>query len=247
MSKTRGKEPVLSAILAAQNEGDFTQLEELVQRHLTRGDDFSMQDVLDLMTSVEHEDLWAVLHEFVKLLLSALRIDDEDEVEGDGMVEGAEDIVQSLRRVASMLSLYVESQHRPPSLFTVLELVHDTLIPLSDDIPGANVFKTAVARCCEAWWIKEEAGAENVVTQLIPYNLLTALGPSVPDADVKRCWSIRGALLLLDFDDSSIESIRGLLLRCVVHPSFLKVAEGRRFLSFLFTIKQSTSYLSQSL
>lgn len=245
MSKARGKEPLLSAVLSAKNEGDFTQLEELVQRHLTRGDDFSMQDVLDLMTSAEHEDLWAVMHEFVKLLLSALRIDEEEEVED--VVEGAEEIVQSLRRVASMLSLYVESQHRPPSLFTVLELVHDTLIPLSDDIPGANVFKTAVARCCEAWWIKEEAGAENVVTQLIPYNLLTALGPSVPDADVKRCWSIRGALLLLDFDDPSIESIRGLLLRCVVHPGFLKVAEGRRFLSFLFTIKQSTSYLSQSL
>jgi len=118
-------------------------------------------------------------------------------------------------------------------------MCHDALIPLNDDISGAGMFKTAVARCCEAWWVKEEPGAENIAPQLIPYNLLTALGPSILDVDVKRCWLIRGALMLLDFDDPSIESIRVLLLRCVVHPGFLKVAEGRRFLSFLFSIKTS--------
>jgi len=140
-----------------------------------------------------------------------------------------------------MLVLYVvdSAQHRPPSLFATLAMCHDVLIPLNDDIPGANFFKIAVARCCETWWVKEEPGAENLITQLIPFNLLTALGPNIVDADVKRCWTIRGSLLLLDFDDPSIESIRGLLLRCVVHPGFLKVPEGRRFLSFLFSVKSS--------
>jgi len=45
--------------------------------------------------------------------------------------------------------------------------------------------------------------------------------------------------MLLDFEDPSIESIRGLLLRCVIHPVFLKVAEGRRFLSALFSLSPS--------
>src|SRR3546814_1601368 len=53
--------------------------------------------------------------------------------------------------------------------------------------------------------------------------------------------SVRKALLLLDFNDESIESIRDLLLRTVVHPAFLKCVEGTRFLGFLFTIHSDRS------
>ena len=76
------------------------------------------------------------------------------------------------------------------------------------------------------------------MTQLIPYLLIAALSPAAHDADVKRLFNIRTSLLLLDFDDETIESIRSLILRCFIHPAFLRVSEGRKFLSFLFSIHE---------
>ena len=56
-------------------------------------------------------------------------------------------------------------------------------------------------------------------------------------ADVKRCHAMRGAFQLLDFDDESIADVRTLLLRAAFSPAFLRPAEGRRFLGFLFTLQ----------
>lgn len=84
--------------------------------------------------------------------------------------------------------------------------------------------------------MKEREGAELLIPQLLPFLLLAALEPTARDADVKRLHAVRKALLLLDFNDESIESIRELLLRTVVQPAFLKCAEGTRFLGFLFSI-----------
>jgi len=237
------RDALLCAIAKAGAEGDFEELEELLQRHLTRGDEFDLKDVVDVLEKAQHESLWAALYSFSTALVQALHLDEEgeDEEEEAEMVEGGEEIVQSLRRVAAALQLYVDMPNgpRPPSLVSTLTCFHDLLIPLSDEIPGASAFKSTVARCCESWWVKDEPGAPNVVVQLVPYNLMSALGPSILDADVKRCWNIRGALLLLDFEDPSIDSIRGLLLRCVIHPGFLKVVEGRRFLSFIFSLNNT--------
>ena len=54
--------------------------------------------------------------------------------------------------------------------------------------------------------------------------------------DVKRCHTLRPALQLLDFDDASIEGVQGLLLRAAMLPAFLRLAEGRRFVAYLFTL-----------
>lgn len=53
---------------------------------------------------------------------------------------------------------------------------------------------------------------------------------------MKKCHSIREALILLDFDDPSIADMRHMLLRAALAPAFLRGADGRRFLGFLFTL-----------
>lgn len=53
---------------------------------------------------------------------------------------------------------------------------------------------------------------------------------------MKRCHALRGALELFDYDDPSIGSLKQLLLRAAFAPPFLRAAEGRRFLSHLFTL-----------
>lgn len=55
--------------------------------------------------------------------------------------------------------------------------------------------------------------------------------------DVKRCFTMRDALILLDFDDASIGDLKRLLLRAAFSPAFLRASEGRRFLAFLFTLQ----------
>jgi hypothetical protein len=75
------------------------------------------------------------------------------------------------------------------------------------------------------------------MTQLIPFLLLNVLDScNTRDSDVKRLYAIRDAFSLLDYEDESIQTIQGLLLRCFTDPSFLKIPEGRRFLSFTFSL-----------
>ncbi len=58
-------------------------------------------------------------------------------------------------------------------------------------------------------------------------------------ADVKRCYSSRGALALLDFDDPSIQGVQALMVRAAMLPPFLRCADGRKFVAHLFTLHVS--------
>lgn len=48
---------------------------------------------------------------------------------------------------------------------------------------------------------------------------------------------MRSALLLFDFDDPSIADLKRLLLQAAFAPSFLRCAEGRRLVAFLFNLQ----------
>lgn len=54
---------------------------------------------------------------------------------------------------------------------------------------------------------------------------------------MKLCYTMREALLLLDFDDSSIEDVKMLLLRASMHPAFLQRPHGRMFLGYLYGLQ----------
>lgn len=53
---------------------------------------------------------------------------------------------------------------------------------------------------------------------------------------VHLCYVIRDAIELLDFEDENIRDTKRLLLLASMHPSFLKKAEGRRFIAGLFRL-----------
>ncbi len=56
-------------------------------------------------------------------------------------------------------------------------------------------------------------------------------------ADVKRCYTMRHALSLLDFEDATIDDLKRLVLRAAFSPTFLRCKEGRRYLAHLFTLE----------
>ncbi len=45
---------------------------------------------------------------------------------------------------------------------------------------------------------------------------------------MKRCYAMRKALALLDFDSESISDVKRLLLRAAFLPAFLRTSEGRK-------------------
>lgn len=57
---------------------------------------------------------------------------------------------------------------------------------------------------------------------------LAAFDIHVQVSDVKRVWSLRQSLLLMDFEDNSSESLKQLLHQCMIHPMYLKLEEVNR-------------------
>lgn len=55
---------------------------------------------------------------------------------------------------------------------------------------------------------------------------------------MKRVHSARGALPLFDYSDPSAAGLSSLLLRAAFAPPFLRSAEGRRFLSSVFSLDE---------
>ncbi len=117
---------------------------------------------------------------------------------------------------------------RPPceALFETLRTLHGLLFDLA--LCDGEAIAVIVARCCERWWVSEWSNREELVTQLLPYLLATAMADNAKQADVKRIHGVRHALELLDFDDPSAETIRGLLLRGMSAGAFLKKKPTRK-------------------
>jgi hypothetical protein len=230
--KMEQKDLILTSLRSNQFELLFKQLET-----------GELPDTIDYLSNIEHGDFWKCINKYTNKLITSLHLDDvdDDDVEDNEKIIVVEQLSQSisfLKQIIQIIPLYFNIKHRSEYLLQTIEDLHDILIPLNDELFGAVSLKTSISRICEHWWIKEENGAENLITQLIPFYLLTSLGPKSVDADIKRVFNIRGSFMLLDFDDPSIESIRNLLLRCFINPSYLKLSEGRRFLAYLFSVNQ---------
>lgn len=54
------------------------------------------------------------------------------------------------------------------------------------------------------------------------------------EAMVKRVYALRGALLLLDYEGETSGAFKTLLLQCFLKTTYLRCADGRRLLTYLF-------------
>jgi len=126
-------------------------------------------------------------------------------------------------------------------IFEVAELLHDLLFPLqhgpvASGIKVSTQAQSAIFSMCERYWHGNFEDKEQLVTQLIPLLLMKSLNDNAQKNDVKRLYSIREAIDLLDFQDESIESLKLHLLRVVGNPLFLQSVEGRKFITHLFQV-----------
>ena len=120
----------------------------------------------------------------------------------------------------------------PEGLLQVMIALHDILFQLWG-LEG-EALQGGIARVCEQWWKEERGGAEFLVAQTVPYLVARSLEEDAKEVLVKRVYAMRGALLLLDYEEEATGPFRQLLLQCFLKPTYLRSADGRRLLTYLF-------------
>ena len=144
--------------------------------------------------------------------------------------------LNSVRAVASLILVAIAKPskeialngstdtERQPSLkmFDTLNALHSILFSIAEQSEEGEAVTVIIARCCERWWTRNFQRKEELVTQLLPYLLASAMTESSTAADLKRLNGVRHALALLDFDHPSAETIKNLIVRCATTPLFLK-------------------------
>ena len=199
--------------------------------------DLHNNDVIDIgefLQTIRGQDLgrlWKGLRDMTKAIVenNLHRMDLDDNVE-----EEVETSLTVLQGVTTFAMNFLQDKKRPiPDLMTAtVQLLHDVLLELTGNRGWA--LQNDISRTCEEWWIDERNDRETLVTQTVPYLVARALDEEGRVADLKRLYSMRTSMLLFDFQDESIESLKGLLLRCFAHPLLLKTTEGRKICVFLF-------------
>lgn len=128
-----------------------------------------------------------------------------------------------------LLQNYQEIKIKTDSFYNIMELLHNILLillPINNNeknIQKLKECKLLISRLCEKLWFDQDTNANRYITQLIPYLLLHALDSTSHESDIKRIYHLKDTFNEFDYEDSSIDTIRGLLLRCFVDVKFLKV------------------------
>jgi hypothetical protein len=148
------------------------------------------------------------------------------------------------------------------TLFQSIQMFHDALLTLPH--PSGAHLQNSIAMMCERLYTKQyrvratvavpdvsQMSADCLLPMTLSYLLLRALETDTASSetgvsgskdaiqggkrgDIVRLQAMKQGLCAFDYDDESSDTIKQLLVRCMVHPLFLRHVEGRRFLSFVF-------------
>jgi hypothetical protein len=173
--------------------------------------------------------------------------DEEDDSEIIADTQSSE-ALQFLNWSAVTVQTYVESLNEKNSnkkaqlsitgeVFEVAVSLHNILFQLNSCGPDAVAVQSTIVALCEDWWQANGSQREMLVAQTLPLLVIAALGTgSSSKADVKRLFKMREALDIIDFADSSSDSLRSLLLRVASSPLCLRLPEGKRLLASIFHV-----------
>lgn len=106
------------------------------------------------------------------------------------------------------------------------------------DKESADTFavRNLISSVCEACIIVSESGSENYLPSTITFLLRESLRADAKDGFLKRLLAIKHGFEALDFSRADQVFIKDLLLRCFVHPNYLKCADARKFLAELIAM-----------
>ena len=166
------------------------------------------------LSVADMEHLWRALTPIVE---SALEAAEPAMQPGAGAAaevedESVADALQTLHAVAIVASACIADKDReaPEPLVEIATALHDIIFDLTD--PRASALQAEIVDLCEAWWLGERAGRDELVPQTVSYMLVRALHELATAADVKRLYAFRSSLTVLDYADESVIPLKRLLL-----------------------------------
>ncbi|XP_025083646.1 condensin-2 complex subunit G2-like isoform X1 [Pomacea canaliculata] len=176
------------------------------------------------------DDMW----EGLRRMSTGVLLDAEME-ENDKNKEKEKILLISSVAQLAIATIHVQEVIIPQSLIDTATIFHDILPLLPDE---ADSIKNRLAQLFETWWRLELEGRERVVPNTLLYLLERSLQAKCTAADVKVVWRLHSVLPMINFDDDSSGPLKNLLGRCCSSYQYLKTDEGRRFLSFAFTVHE---------
>jgi condensin-2 complex subunit G2 len=170
----------------------------------------------------------------------------EDSSQGDDDAELVPDArstegLQFLQYAALCVRVYFTSlaekskqKLKVPELFSTIVALHGVLVQI-DVAWGSDAVhaQQSIVALCETWWLNNGENREDVIGHALPVLVEAAV---VSKSDVKRLYVIRSALEVIELDDADSADFVSMLLRVASSPTCLKSSEGKRFLSYLFSL-----------
>lgn len=222
-----------NALFDLLKQDDFAAVIEYLQAQKS-----DLKETFEIFNKAQSTTFWNVVLSNVRSLMpiivnqcSAVNCNVDNELEVN---------LSTMKCILGALSAFcLVTKFKPPAIFDIILLAQGVLT-CNKNLSVLSVCKSLVSKLSELWWLNNEEGAENLMPQLITFLLMTTLGIDGHDVDIKRLYGLRGAFLLLDFENTSITFIRELIQRSFVHPSFLRLKEGQKLLAFLLNVNQGT-------
>ncbi|TMW64843.1 hypothetical protein Poli38472_009010 [Pythium oligandrum] len=240
------KTTVATALRAFASERDATPLALVLEtrrqeQRRAKGKKQPSQDALEGVDEQLRSLPRATLHGFCDaantLLDEQLSVDD---ALGDEMLQVMDVVAQFTTLLVSHAKRVTVDTDR---VFDIAQTLHDHLLRLRGDAALVHSVQDTIALLCEACWKNNyNESAQSLITQLLPYLIVRSYEAQANDAfqskrhPIRRLFSIKDALLLLDFDDESSGLLRDILLRCFIQPNFFRSPDAVAFLGFLFEL-----------
>ena len=112
--------------------------------------------------------------------------------------------------------------------------MHDVLLTFKH--PSGADTQRHFAQTLRQYYLGSLLDCSSILPMLISYLSLRCHEHDARKADVLALCQVADGLPRFDFSDPTIEPLKALLIRAAIHPLFLRLTEGRRFIASLFTL-----------
>jgi condensin-2 complex subunit G2 len=181
----------------------------------------NLVDLKEKLEEVSNEDL----HKFWRRLNTAMK---NTTIQDQEFASGTLDLIRS---IVSICSLFIVRPNEPSVYF--LDGLR-CLVRLTDSKNfNDDGLKNSIFILAETAYLSNWANSVHMVPDILTYLFVESLKQGSKDSILKRLLAVSRGMDELDLTTSGESFNRDLLLRCFVHPSFLRLAEGHKILAVI--------------
>ncbi len=187
-------------------------------------------DYFEVLPKQSIKQFWIEVHEYLKnivLLLTQNCFSDDDHQQW----------LETIHTIVQCATCFVKRNCLRSSAFLhIIDILGSLLDILSNGDIGEDKLKDTISLFCEQWYLSKEPSGSHILPHVITHLLVESLKPFSKEIFVKRIFNIRFGFEELDLAAATADFNTDLLLRCFIHPTYLKSTDGVKFLSYLLTV-----------